>query len=359
MQYSYAILHSLNNRRLRSKMKTSLLLALLISVSGSQKAFAWGERGHDLVTRVAVQNLRHISNDDARLVRPFARRDHMLSHLSNVPDIVWRAPYQSELVLEVNPSTHYINLEKVYENVTRYSDIPADFLQYSQDARAKGYEPNESGTAPWRVMQLYTALVEAMKQAGQAQDRKAVEKAGNEVLLLAGVMAHFVGDLSNPHHTTANHNGQLTGQGGFHSYFESQTVEEQGFDLVARIVKQAKRSWLTHYSKKERTEILADPQKLVWALVVNSNGRKEKLEAIDRRYSLLQESQGERDRAKRKPAKAMAKHYKKFTIERIGAGASALSQLWLLAWKESGEPDMSTYFSYHYHVKPDFIHPEY
>ena len=339
-------------------MKITLLLILLI-VSSAQRAFAWGERGHDLVTRVAVQNLRHISGDDARLVRPFVLRDHMLAHLSNVPDIVWRAPYQSELVLEVNTPTHYINLEKVYKDVELYTDIPSEFSQYAKDARAQGYEPNEAGTAPWRVMQLYAGLVDAMNQAGLAKDRKEIEAAGNQVLLMAGLMSHFVGDLANPHHTTANHNGQLTGQGGFHGYFESQTVAEQDFGLIARIAKQAKRNWLTQYSKKERKVILADPQKLVWALVANSNSRKEKLEAIDRRYSLLEESKGERDRAKRKPAKAMAKYYKKFTTERVGAGASALSQLWLLAWQEAGEPDMSDFFSYHYHVKPEFIHPKY
>lgn len=339
-------------------MKT-ILLFILIILTVSQNALAWGERGHDLVTRVAVQNLRALSSDNPKLVRPFTVRDHMLSHLSNVPDIVWRAPYQSELVLEINPSTHYINLEKVYDNVELYSDIPSDFLEYAKDARAKGYEPNESGTAPWRVMQLYASLVDAMKQAGMAKHRKEIEKQGNQVLLMAGLMSHFVGDLANPHHTTANHNGQLTGQGGFHSYFESQTVEEQGFDLVAKSAKQAKRNWLTQYAKKERKVILADPQKLVWALVANSHSNKKKLEAIDRRYSLLEESEGERGRAKRKPAKAMSKHYKKITIERIGAGASALSHLWLLAWQEAGEPDMSEFFSYHYHIKPDFIQPQY
>lgn len=341
-------------------MKTTILsLVLLLILSSPQQAYAWGERGHDLVTRVAVQNLRHLTKDDAKLVTPFTLRDHMLSHLSNVPDIVWRAPYQTELVHEVNPPTHYINLEKVYGNVELLNDIPGDFAKYSEDARAKGYEPSQSGTAPWRVMQFYAGLVEAMKQAGKASTRKEIETNGNQVLLMAGLMSHFVGDLANPHHTTANHNGQLTGQGGFHGYFESQTVGEQGFDLVLKIAKQTKRNWLTQYSKKERKAILASPQKIVWALVTNSHSRKEALEAIDRRYSLQEESQGERGRAKRKSAKAMAKYYKKFTIERLGAGASALSQLWLLAWQEAGEPDMSGYFSYHYHIKPEFIHPKY
>lgn len=345
-------------------LKTSILrifVGLLMFMSMSmQNAFAWGERGHDLVTRVAVQNLRYLSDDDARLVRPFVLRDHMLSHLSNVPDIVWRAPYQNELVLAVNPPTHYINIEKVYgAPLEKYSDLTYEFSQYMQDAQAQGYEPNEVGTAPWRVMQLYAELVKAMKLVSQAMDQKALEKQGNQVLLMAGLMSHFIGDLANPHHTTANHNGQLTGQGGFHGYFESKTVAEQSFSMIAKISKKAKRNWLTKYSKQDRQEITSNPQKLVWALVVDSHNRREKLEAIDRRFSLLEPSVSERDRAKRKPAKAMARHYKKFTIERIAIGASVLSNLWLLAWQEAGEPDMSSFFSYHYHVKPDFINPQY
>jgi len=68
-------------------------LAILISVGlVTFNAFAWGERGHDLGTRVAVQNLRALSGDDPAVVTPFLQRDHMLAHLSNVPDIVWRAP---------------------------------------------------------------------------------------------------------------------------------------------------------------------------------------------------------------------------------------------------------------------------
>lgn len=339
-------------------MKATVLF-ILLTLSSTQPALAWGERGHDVITRVAVQNLRALTNDNPELVRPFTLRDHMLSHLSSAPDTVWRAPYQSELVQQVNPPTHYINLEKVYGSVQSYNDLPSDFSQYTKDARAKGFEPSQVGTAPWRAMQLYTGLVEAMRQAGTASTRKEIEKHGNQVLLMAGLLSHFVGDLANPHHTTANHNGQLTGQGGFHGYFESKTVAEQGFDLSYNVAKQARRSWFTQYSKKERNVIMADPKKLILALVANSHSRKKKLEAIDRRYSLLNESEGERDRAERKSAKSMAKHYRKFTVERLAVGASVLSQLWLLAWQEAGQPDMSGFFSYHYHIKPEFIQPEY
>jgi len=322
-------------------------------------AHAWGERGHDLVTRVAVQHLRLLTNDNPKLVRPFVLRDHMLSHFSNVPDIVWRAPYQSKRVLELNPPTHYINLEKVYQDIQRWGDLPSEFGQFTQAARAKGFEPSEVGTAPWRVMQLYQELVIAMRAVTELDEPNQLEQRVNRVLLLAGVMSHFVGDLANPHHTTANYDGQLTGQRGLHAYFESETVAEQGFDLVQNISRQAKRNWLREYSNTERTEIKSDPLKLIWALVANSHTKLPELMKLDKRYSLLSESVGEKDRANRKSAKVVAKRFKSLTVKRLGAGAAALSQLWLLAWQEAGSPDMSEFFSYDYPVKPGFIDPDY
>ncbi|MFT6407235.1 MAG: hypothetical protein ACJAQ6_000646 [Arenicella sp.] len=343
-------------------MKKSIISYILLATSlfaYAGGAFAWGERGHDLITRVAVQNLRVMSDDKQALVKPFVARDHMLAHLSNAPDIVWRAPYMSDLERQENYTTHFINLEKVYQGVALWSDLPADFAVYSKDAEEDGRTAVEVGTAPWRVMQLYKGMVDGLVLAGQAEDKKALEDSVNQALLMAGIMSHFVGDLANPHHTTANYDGQLSGQRGLHAYFESKVLSELSFELSARIAKQAKKNWLKSYSKSEQREILSDPKKLVWALVGNSHSRLPTLLQLDRKYSLIEKSQGEKGRAIRKPVKKTSKRYEKFAVERLSVGAAALSQLWLLAWQQAGSPDLSKFRSYGYPVKPDFIRPDY
>jgi len=322
-------------------------------------AYAWGERGHDLITRVAVQNLRAISDDNQALVKPFVERNHMLGHLSNVPDIVWRAPYMTELERQENYSTHFINLEKVYKGVATWSDLPDDFDAYSKDALAKGHTAVEVGTAPWRVSQLYNRMVQALILAGQAEDKKALEDSVNQALLMGGLMSHFVGDLANPHHTTANYDGQLSGQRGLHAYFEHEVIAQLPFELSAQVAMQAKKNWLATYPKSEQKAILSNPQKLVWALVANSHSRLPELLRLDTQYSLLEESKSEKDRATRKPVTETARHYEAFAIERLAIGASTLSQLWVLAWQQAGAPDLSTFRSYNYPVKPDFIRPDY
>lgn len=341
------------------KLFSRITLASIFSMLVANTAFAWGERGHDLITRVAVQNLRSLTDDNQAVVKPFVARDHMLAHLSNVPDIVWRAPYMSDADRTANFSTHFINLERVYEDVGSWEDLPMDYLQYTKDAKAKELRPTEVGTAPWRILQLYGQLVAALQEASNVTTEKELEDRVNKALLYAGIMSHFVGDLANPHHTTANYDGQLTGQRGLHGYFETDVVAELPMDLALEIQTQAKESWLNAYSEIEKADILGDPQKLVWALLANSHRNLPRLLALDKKHSLLKPGKDDKDYAERKTPKQVAEQYQSFAVERLAVGASALSQLWLLAWQEAGSPDLSKFRSYHYPVQPDFIAPTY
>ena len=336
-----------------------LRLFLFSTILITGKSFAWGERGHDLITRVAVQNLRWLSNDDQALVKPFVSRDHMLAHLSNVPDIVWRAPYMSDQDRAANFPTHFINLERVYQGVTDWDDVPLDYLQFVKDSKLVGLEPTQVGTAPWRIMQLYRELVRALESSSMANTEKEFEQRVNVALLHAGLMSHFVGDLANPHHTTENYDGQLTGQHGLHAYFESDVVAELNMGLPQKIQEQAKQEWLNAYLHEEASRIRLNPQRLVWALLANSHTQLSRLLSLDKEFSLVTPGKDPDTRAERKPPKSVAAQYEKFIEERLAIGASTLSHLWLLAWKEAGSPDLSVFRSYDYPVKPDFIEPDY
>ncbi len=339
------------------------LLVLIVGQAWTAPASAWGERGHDVVTRVAVQHLRELSDDNAQLMRPFLLRDHMLAHLSNVPDIVWRADYMDEDAKKANSPTHYINLEKVISGVARWDDLPRDFREYRALCKSHDKSTADVGTVPWRVLQLYKLIVNELINLDAKPDELKVRHI-NQALMYAGLMAHFVGDLANPHHTSANYDGQLTGNKGLHSYFESVVVAELSLKLPEKVYKKAgsKRRWLSQYSKKEQREILADPQKLVWALLANSHAQVSKLTALDDRYAIVTKSNispENRDSAIRKPAKDVASKFEKFAVKRLAIGADVLANLWLLAWQDAGSPDMSSYSSYNYPVQPPFITPVY
>ena len=197
-------------------MKYARLLSSFVficSLVTPLKVVAWGERGHDLVTRVAVQKMRSDSADNQNLMRPFLLKDHLLAHLSNAPDVVWRADYMSEEAKALNSPTHYISLEKALLGVERWDDLPLDFAKYRELCEVRGHKPDEVGTAPWRVLQFYKLLVDELAGLdGKPEDLKI--RHINQALMYAGLMSHFVGNLANPQHTSENYDGQLTGNRG-------------------------------------------------------------------------------------------------------------------------------------------------
>lgn len=337
----------------------------VLAVCYSQLSQAWGERGHDLITRIAVQDLVELSEKNSALTRPFELRDHMLSHLSNAPDIVWRAPYMTDEERALNYPTHYINLERVYDKVSSIADLDTDYADYAKKASDRGLDAaKDVGTAPWRALQLYQLMQNAFKSASSAENKGQMIKAANQALLYGGLMSHFVGDLANPHHTSSNHDGQLTGNKGLHAYFESDVVSALSFKLAARVNRKSnarllRENLLQAYPNGDAVRALNDPSSLITALVFNSHSKVEHLTKLDNRHSIIELSKDNRSPAIRKSPKSVTNQYDDFIIERLAIGASVLSQLWYLAWQTGGKPDLSEYRSYLYPVQPAFIAPDY
>lgn len=347
-----------------------LLVRLALALVASPLAHAWGERGHDIVTRVAAAKLEAISGAGPELSHAFKERDHMLSHLSNVPDFHWRSDYFDETQRDANYYTHFINLEHLYQKPQTIDDIELQVSQFLRKAQNQKIEsPYTIGTAPWRVKQLFHQMrvaFERAKLASQNDDESARETytaAVNQALLAAGLMSHFVADLANPHHTSTNHDGQLTGNTGLHAYFESAVVAELPLSLAADVgahVSVARLNKMLSVHGAERAKaIMKDPLQLVFALVLDSHQQLDFLHQLDNRHAVLQASNDEDFDALRKPAAQSMPEFKEFAVQRMATGSAVLARLWFLAWQAGGSPDLSSYHSYHYWVAPDFIEPDY
>lgn len=328
----------------------------------SHNAGAWGEHGHELLTRVAIQKMRVVNDDKHDLLKPFLLREHLLAHLSNVPDIVWSADYMGSEAAELNLQTHFIKLEKTSASYAHWDELPLDFNDYQALCETNGLNTSAVGTAPWRVLQFYKLMVGELRGLDFKPDnlkRRHIDQA----LTYAGLMAHFVGNLSNPLNTTENFDGQLSGNRGLNAYFSSEVVSELSFSLPKKVLKKAvkKQRWFNAFTRKERSEIQQDPQKLVWAMTAQSHSKLERLIRLDNRYSIkhkgLPLTKG--GLSQRKPAKNVAKRYEKFIIQQMAIGADVLARLWVMAWADAGSPDMSAYNSDYYPVQPPFITPSY
>jgi hypothetical protein len=340
----------------------------------------WGERGHDLVTRVAVrlvdQRAGAAQPAYARLLR---QKEHMLGHLANVPDIVWRG--MDAKVRSANGPTHYIDLEYVRAGhpEPHPNALPAS-AQQLREAIAKTCKqdpkncaPGEdmaakiakTGHAPLRILQLWSALEQEFRKIASIQkqsktmprsDKRAATAAMNRALGLAGLLSHFVADLGNPLHTTKNYDGRLTGQGGLHAYFETHVVNALSLRLSHEVYQEAQSEQpFAKLIKKVKPQSRAAK---VWALVVDSHQRIDDLFAMDRQLSLVKK--GDRILAgQRREAEIVAPKYQAFITSRLAMAADALAHIWLAAWQAAGEPDISFYHSYHYDVRPAFIDVDY
>lgn len=340
------------------------LLFILALCFCSDKTFAWGERGHDIVTRVAARTL--IATNSKAFSKPFQQREFMLGHLSNVPDIIWKSDNVSEAIRTNNRPTHYINLDLLAARVKTVRDIPVEFEQFIKLAELKGQKHPESlGSAPWRVLQLYRLMQTSFKEAGASKRKEEFIAHINSALLYAGLMSHYVGDLANPHHTTEDHDGQMSGNGGLHAYFESYIVDELSLELAANVFalviedNPIEKNLLHSYSPLEREKIKNDPLQLIFALAIDSYNNLPTLVALDNRYALVRKSNDSAPLARRHSPAVVHSYFNDFIVQRLALGSSVLAQLWTLAWKNAGSPDMSDFHSFHYPASPKYIYPDY
>lgn len=362
-----------------ASMKKFLILALVLCLAAPPSALAWGERGHHLITRVAVRLLAARVGKGTPLAGQFSRKEFMLAHLANVPDIVWRN--QGEAIEAMNAPTHFLDLEYispdlVFATTPRTVAAALDRMKklcaqpprgYACPARdGGGPNGNSAGTGPWRAGQFFRLTVEGLK-AGDTGDRSgspAIDKA----FLAAGLMSHFVGDLGNPYHATRNYDGWETGQGGIHSYFESGLVSSYRLDLDQEVFDAA----LTgrgmdrvqkQFPVADRAALSRDPVALALALAFDSRSRLDAANAIDLKFAVLKRSgvgpDGKNIAAQRRDASELRAKYHDLTVERLSTAAEVLAQLWFMAWEDAGRPSFKGYQSFAYPVGPEFIPADY
>jgi hypothetical protein len=163
---------------------------------------SWGIYGHERINKSAVLALPQ------PLLSFFYNHIDYVTQESTVPDL---RKYTMNDKTE-NPR-HYIDLE----NYGGKDSMPETMA----DAKAKYDEKflQINGILPWYMEDMMDKLTKSFK-----------EKRKTEILFLASDLGHYMGDAHMPLHTSANHDGQMTGQKGIHALWESQLPEINGKD---------------------------------------------------------------------------------------------------------------------------------
>ena len=186
--------------------KASLVLAAcLIASLAPSPAFAWGSAAHRYITRRAIDLL-------PPELKPFFEhyRDEIVLR-STDPD-VWRTAGWED-----DPN-HFINF-----GVPEFGPYPFTALPRDLGAAIEKFGMatlRKDGMLPWREQEEFGNL----RRAFEGFTRHAGYAPG-DVVLFAAVAAHYIQDAEQPLHATNNYDGQLTGQYGVHSRFESGLFE--------------------------------------------------------------------------------------------------------------------------------------
>lgn len=184
-------------------MRRSLVVVLAIAalLSTPATASAWGIEVHKFIMARAISLL-------PREIRPyFEKYQASIAEHAGDPDL-WRTVGWVE-----EPPRHFVDMDAY--GPYPFKEFPHD---YDEAVRRYGLEfVQKNGTLPWRSEEMYRKLVEAFTQKAPY--------ARENIRLFSSVIAHYAADANQPFHATLNYDGQLTGQWGIHSRFETELVD--------------------------------------------------------------------------------------------------------------------------------------
>ena len=182
-----------------SRLLYPCLLALFGSIALPQLAHAWGGDGHRLINAVWPHTIYR-----RKFLRFSALKQRLMkSNTSVLSRIRWRSPAEPELNAAQAPE-HFID----FELADALGPLPRNRLDFEAKVFAAGQRPEKIGLQPWVTNEVWERLKAALREyrtlSAAGQNTHAVEQAA---IFYAGWLGHYVGDGSQPLHTTVQYNG--------------------------------------------------------------------------------------------------------------------------------------------------------
>jgi hypothetical protein len=162
-------------------------------------AHAWSYELHRFITDRAIALL------PSELRGFFEANRATLVERSIDPD-TWRvAGFEEE-----DPN-HFLNIDARDYGTYPFLALPRE---YGAAVQKFGLERiRATGTLPWRIEEFHGNLRRAFERVSQVNGRF-------NIVLMSAALGHYVSDATQPFHTVANFDGQMSRQNGVHSRFE-------------------------------------------------------------------------------------------------------------------------------------------
>ncbi|MGD0628265.1 MAG: S1/P1 nuclease [Terracidiphilus sp.] len=300
---------SLSPRFARISASTLPVLSLVFLVTQPTPAHAWGNGGHRMINRLAATTL-------PQSVPAFLRSDaavNEIEYLGPEPDR-WRSPAEPELSAAQAPE-HFIDLEPA----DALGPLPHRRLDFEARVFAAGERPEKIGLQPWEATEVWERLKAALREyrtlAAAKQDTRGVEAAA---IFYAGWLGHYVGDASQPLHTTIQYNGWVgpnpngyTTDHKIHWQFEGPFVEANLHEPEVRA------------KMAEAKAIDGDMFDVYIAYLRQTKTCVEQVYQLEKAGGFVG---------------AGTPESREFTAERLAAGASMLRDMIYTAWLQSANP---------------------
>lgn len=281
------------------KLKQILVAqALVILVNAvlslfSPAAWGWESKGHDLITKNAIQLLPN------EMKGFYETNSRYLVAFSMLPDD-WRHTHYQETFAQ-----HFIDLDL-------HDKPPFDRIRTDRTTAEKRFGKEaiiKGGILPWTIEERYAKLIDAFK----SEDME-------EVVLQSSVLSHFVGDAHVPFHATKDYDGKTPEQKGLHfrwesnmvvMYIEPESVKPNGPTMIGDSILESAFDWCV------------DSYGYVDAICEAEDVARTKDPTHGYNYCrIIHEKTGD------------------IASKRLSQAAEALAGTWISAWKAAGSPDL-------------------
>ena len=295
-----------------------VVAAGLVPLALVQQGLGWGSDGHRMINRLAAAKL---PGDTPEFLRSAYAQDAM-EYYGPEPDR-WKSQAEAELSAAGSPE-HYIDLE--WADLIggplprrRYDFVRA--LAVAQKAHPDlALSPEKVGLQPWAATEWYERVKAAMREyRGLKAAGKETKPVEAEIVFCAGILGHYVGDASNPLHTTIQYNG-WTG------------ANPNGYTTEHRIHGQMESDFVAANVNPYKDVAPLIPEK---ATVLNDFF--DDYVAYIRRSNKLVEKSYQLEKAGGFTGAGSAES-RAFVDERLAAGATELRDVIYTAWVRSGDP---------------------
>lgn len=286
----------------RRERITRVALAAATALLCAHEAGAWGYEAHRIVNARAISTL------------PEPLRSWYAGNAA------WVAEHAIDADLErdrADDPDHFLDFD--FFGAYPFPDVGEDEAEH---LRRFGAEARAKGRVHWRLAEDYRDLVAAFRTGDLAR-----------ALRRSASVGHLIADAHVPLHAALNHDGQLTGQKGLHSRWETELVDRFRRQIepdvqpgaavrianpVAATLAVLRESYL------HSVELLASDRAAAGPRDFAETAEDDRYD--DAYYSRLFEREASRVRA------------------RMSASASAAGSLWLSAWEDAGRPALDPAF---------------